>query len=478
LLPILEINCDRMDIQINPKIIASGSIPDLSDAASAVQAGRHEASALMAGALAQADAADNAHTFIRRFDAMAVAAARAVDTGRAAGAPVPALAGLAVSVKDLFDVAGQPTTAGSRAMDDAAPARADCPAVARLRAAGAALVGHTNLSEFAFSGVGINPHHGTPVNPATLAINPTPRVPGGSSSGAAVSVATGAAWAALGSDTGGSIRIPAALQGLVGFKNTQRLTPLAGSVPLSSTLDTACAITRSVRDAVLLHGILADRQPQPLRRPLAALRLAVPTTVVLDGLDADVSRSFAQALAQLREAGAQVVELALPPLAELPGLLSQGGFTAAESWAWHRTRLTQRERDYDPRVAQRIRRGEAMSAADYIALVAARADWIKRMQLLMAGFDAMLSPTVPMVAPALAPLLSSDSRFFAINALLLRNPSVVNMLDGCALSLPCQAAGQMPVGLMVWGPALADDVVLGVALSLEHALAAARDGGR
>ena len=467
-----------MDTQINPKIIAAGSAPDLSDAADAVRSGRCSAAALLADALARANASDNSHTFIRRFDAMANAAAQAVDSGRAAGAPVPALAGLAVSVKDLFDVAGAPTTAGSRAMDDAAPARADSPAVARLRAAGAALTGHTNLSEFAFSGVGINPHHGTPINPATLALNATPRVPGGSSSGAAVSVSTGAAWAALGSDTGGSIRIPAALQGLVGFKNTQRLTPLAGCVPLSSTLDTSCAITRSVRDAVLLHAILADRRPQPLRRPLAALRLAVPTTVMLDGLDGDVSRSFALALAQLREAGAQITELALPPLAELPGLLSSGGFTAAESWAWHRSRLTQRESDYDPRVAQRIRRGEAMSAADYIALIAARADWIGRMQQLLAGFDAMLSPTVPMVAPPLAPLLSSDSRFFAINALLLRNPSVVNMLDGCALSLPCQAAGQMPVGMMVWGPALSDDTVLGVSLSLEHALALALGGGR
>src|SRR5690606_38344470 len=144
------------------------------------------------------------------------------------------------------------TTAGSVVLADAAPAAADCPAVARLRRAGAALVGHTNMSEFAFSGVGINPHHGTPANPATLGLDATPRIPGGSTSGGAVSVASGAAWAALGSDTGGSIRIPAALQGLVGFKNTARLTPTEGAIPLSTTLDTACAITRSVRDAVLL----------------------------------------------------------------------------------------------------------------------------------------------------------------------------------------------------------------------------------
>jgi len=295
-----------------------------------------------------------------------------------------------------------------------------------------------------------------------------------------VSVATGAAWAALGSDTGGSIRIPAALQGLVGFKNTQRLTPLAGAVPLSTTLDTACAITRSVRDAVLLHGLLAARTPRPGARPLHALRLAVPQTVLLDGLDADVARAFEQTLALLRDAGALVEDLALVPLAELAGLQAQGGFAAAESWAWHRARLASREADYDPRVAQRIRRGEAMGAADYIDLLQARMRWIARVEAEVQGFDALLSPTVPMVAPALAPLLGndrgSDSRFFAINGLLLRNPSVVNFLDGCALSLPCQAPGQMPVGLMVWGPAMADDAVLGVALAIEAALADAGQG--
>lgn len=439
----------------------------------AVADGRISAAALMDEALAAADGAANDRAYLRRFDAQARVAAGIVDAGRAAGLPLPPLAGLAVSVKDLFDVAGWPTTAGSRVLADATPAAADCPAVARLRAAGAALAGHTNLSEFAYSGVGINPHHGTPVNPVTAAINPTPRIPGGSTSGGAVTVASGAAWAALGSDTGGSIRIPAALQGLVGFKNTQRLTPLAGAVPLSTTLDTACAITRSVRDAVLVHGILAARTPAPGSRPLHALRLALPQTLMLDGLDADVARAFDRALAVLREAGAQIEDLPLTPLADLAGLQANGGFTAAESWAWHRARLSVLEAEYDPRVAQRIRRGEAIGAADYIDLLQARTEWIARVGAELQGFDAVLAPTVPMVAPAIAPLLSSDSRFFAINALLLRNPSVVNMLDGCALSLPCHQAGQMPVGLMVWAPALADDTVLGVGLAIEAALAAA-----
>jgi amidase/aspartyl-tRNA(Asn)/glutamyl-tRNA(Gln) amidotransferase subunit A len=454
------------------------ALRDLSDAARAVAGGDLRAGTLMQDAMAAADSPANARAYLRRFDAQARLAATAVDVARAAGLPVPPLAGLAVSVKDLFDVAGWPTTAGSRSLADAAPAQADCPAVARLRAAGAALTGHTNLSEFAYSGVGINPHHGTPVNPVTAAINPTPRIPGGSTSGGAVSVATGAAWAALGSDTGGSIRIPAALQGLVGFKNTQRLTPLQGAVPLSSTLDTACAITRSVRDAVLLHGILAARSPAALAKPVHALRLALPQTLMLDGLDTDVARAFDRTLDVLRAGGALIEDLPLAPLADLAGLQANGGFTAAESWAWHRSRLAVLEADYDPRVAQRIRRGEAISAADYIDLLQARRDWISRVQAELQGFDAVLAPTVPMVAPAIAPLLSSDSRFFAINGMLLRNPSVVNMLDGCALSIPCHQPGQMPVGLMVWGPALADDAVLGVGLTIEAALAAGESPAR
>jgi amidase/aspartyl-tRNA(Asn)/glutamyl-tRNA(Gln) amidotransferase subunit A len=357
-------------------------------------------------------------------------------------------------------------------MADAPPATADSPVVARLRSAGAALVGHTNMSEFAYSGVGINPHFGTPVNPVTLALNPTPRIPGGSSSGAAVSVASGAAWAALGSDTGGSLRIPAALQGLVGFKSTQRLVPLQGSVPLSSTLDTAGAITLSVRDAVLVHGILAARDPHPTQRPLSALRLAVPRTLMLEGLDTDVTRAFEQALSRLAASGAQLEEIDLPALTELAELQKHASFAAAEAWAWHRERLTARGHDYDPRVAQRIRGGQTMLAADYIELQHARGRWIERMRACLANYDAALSPTVPMVAPAIGPLVNSDQRFFAINALLLRNTAVVNMLDGCALSLPCQEPGQMPVGLMVWSTAGQDDMVLGVSQAIEARLAA------
>ena len=415
----------------------------------------------------------NRHVFLRRFDVLARAQALASDQLAHAGQPRAPLAGLAVSVKDLFDVAGYPTTAGSRALPEV-PATVDAPTVARLRAYGAALIGHTNLSEFAFSGVGMNPHHGTPANPATAAIDPTPRAPGGSTSGGAVSVATGAAWAALGSDTGGSIRIPAALQGLVGFKNTQRLTPLAGCVPLSSSLDTACAVTRSVRDAVLMHEVLAGRQVTLDERPLTGWRFAVPGTLMLDQLEAPVAAAFDAALKTLRAAGATLVDLPLTQLAELASLNAHGGFAAAESWAWHRARLDKHEARYDPRVAARIRRGAQLSAADYIDLLHARRSWIHRVESVIAPFDALLSPTVPIVAPPLAALQQDDDVFFAHNALLLRNPSVVNFFDGCALSLPCHAPGTMPVGLMLWAGAMRDDTLLSAALAVEHALAKAR----
>ncbi|MEO8152765.1 MAG: amidase [Rhizobacter sp.] len=441
---------------------------DLTAARDAILQGRLRATGALDESVARADSPGNARAYIRRFDLQARATAQAVDAQFAAGLPLPRLAGLAISVKDLFDVQAQPTTAGSRVLTDAKAATTDCSAVARLRAAGAMLTGHTNMTEFAFSGVGINPHHGTPANVATLAIDPQPRIPGGSTSGGAVSVASGAAMAALGSDTGGSIRIPAALQGLVGFKNTARLTPTEGAIPLSTTLDTACAITRSVRDAVLLHEVLADRKVRLVHRPLSALRFGIPMPLLND-MDATVALAFQRALASLQAAGARVEQIALPELDELASINATGGFSAAESWAWHRPLLTKHQSEYDPRVAQRIRRGESMSAADYIDLQQARARWIQRMTAVLAPFDALLSPTVPMVAPTIASL-STDEAFFATNALLLRNPSIVNMLDGCALSLPCHRPGEMPVGLMVWSHSLQDDRVLDISLAIERAL--------
>ena len=403
---------------------------------------------------------------------LAAAAMAAKNKPTAATGP---LAGLPVSIKDLFDVAGEATLAGSKAMQGAAPAAADCPAVARLRKAGGLIAGRTNMSEFAFSGVGINPHHGTPANTAD---SRTARIPGGSSSGAAVSVATGAAFVGLGSDTGGSIRIPAALCGLVGFKGTARLVPTTGALPLSTTLDTVCALTRSVRDAVTVHEVLANRRVALAGKPLAATRFAVARKLMLDGLDASVASAFDNSLRVLRAAGAEIVEIELDELLELGAINATGGLSAAESYAWHRQLIADKQALYDPRVALRILKGASMSAADYIELLAARQNWITRMNARLSGFDAVLSPTVPMVAPPVTDLIDDDDNFFRVNALLLRNPAAVNMLDGCAISLPCYAPrsspDQLPVGLMLWQGAMHDDALLDASLQVEAALSASR----
>ena len=349
----------------------------------------------------------------------------------------------------------------------APPAVADCTVVTRLRAAGAVLAGRSNMVEFAFSGVGINPHYGTPVNPRDTSVE---RIPGGSSSGAAVSVATGAAMVGLGSDTGGSIRIPAALCGIVGFKSTARLVPTTGALPLSTSLDTVCALTRSVRDAITVHEVLAARHVLLAGKPLSNCRFAVARTQMQDGLDDTVAQAFERVLQILRKAGAQIEEIALAEIGELAAINATGGLSAAESYAWHRSLIAGHEADYDPRVALRIMRGARMSAFEYIDLLAARQQWIARMEARLRGFDVMLSPTVPIVAPTIASVQDDDQEFFRVNALLLRNTSVVNMLDGCAISLPCQTPGQLPVGLMLWHAALHDDAVLDMALQIESAL--------
>ncbi len=440
-------------------------LSDLHAARARILSGQTNAPAELDQTLAAARSPACSHAFVQTtFDDARQAACHPL-------APQRPLAGLAVSVKDLFDVAGQVTAAGSAVLADVAPASRDCTAVARLRGAGAALVGRTNMTEFAFSGVGVNPHHGTPANACDATVA---RVPGGSSSGAAVSVAAGAAFVGLGSDTGGSIRIPAALNGIVGFKNTARLVPTDGALPLSTTLDTVCAMTRSVRDAITVHEILAARTVTRSQAPLSSYRLAVATTLMLDGLTPPVAAAFERTLKTLRDAGAHIDPMPLPPLQDLGTIQSTGGFSAAESYAWHRELITQRGDRYDPRVRARIERGAAMKAWEYLDLVQARQAWMANVGLALAGYDAVLSPTVPIIAPPLAdvaPGQERDEEFFRINALLLRNPSVVNMLDGCAISIPCQQPGELPVGLMIWHGALRDDTVLNIAMQAEAALA-------
>jgi amidase/aspartyl-tRNA(Asn)/glutamyl-tRNA(Gln) amidotransferase subunit A len=399
-------------------------------------------------------------------------------TATRAGVASSPLAGLAVSIKDLFDVQGQTSKAGSVVLETQRPAQSDCLAVARLRAAGAGLIGRTNMVEFAFSGVGINPHYGTPaawdaLSDQAVGAPGQPHAPGGSSSGAAVSVATGAAFIGLGSDTGGSIRVPAALNGIVGFKNTARRVPTQGALPLSTTLDTVCAMTRTVRDAILAHEVLSARQVPRGQQPLSGYRLAMVKTVMQDGMDTTVTRAFERSLNTLRAAGASIDEIALTELDELAPMMSTGGFSPAEGYAWHRDLIGRESERYDPRVLHRLMRGAGMKAHEYMDLVNARNNWIRRMEAALLGYDAVLSPTTPITSPKIidvAPGAERDAEFFRINGLLLRNTSAVNTLDGCGISLPCHAHGELPVGLMVWHGAMHDDRILQLALLLEPLL--------
>lgn len=413
---------------------------------------------------------DEAEKTASVFTSLYPVAARAMgdyaDAMRAAGIEVSPLAGLPVSVKDLFDVAGETTWAGSTVLRDAPPAVADAPAVKRLRDAGAAIIGKANMTEFAFSGIGLNPHYGTPANPADKDVA---RIPGGSSSGAAVSVAAGLCVAGLGSDTGGSIRIPAALCGLVGFKPTARRVPLAGAIPLSTTLDSIGAMTRSVDDCILVDSIIADQPLSIPGLPLKDMRLAVPQTLMLDALEPHVAASFSAALSRLSAAGARIVDASFAMLDEAAAL---NKFSGVEAFAWHRGLLAAREAEYDFRVVKRIKQGTSMSAADYIDLHRARRDWITRMEGQLAPFDAVIMPTVPLVAPVIAELEASEEAFFKVNSLLLRNPSTINLLDGCAVSMPCHAEGTLPVGLMIAGPAMTDRRILAIARAVEKAMQA------
>lgn len=406
--------------------------------------------------------------FLRTHRESALAEAKASDTLRAHGIVPSPLAGIPVSVKDLFDVAGDITRAGSKALADSAPAKIDATAVRQLRQAGAIIVGRTNMVEFAFSGLGLNPHYGTPKNPWDRA---TGRIPGGSSSGAAVSVSDGMAAMGLGTDTGGSVRIPAALCGLTGFKPTARRIAKDGTFPLSATLDSIGPIAPSVACCALVDSILAGDAPLvPSALPLKGLRLGVVQDYVLDGLDSGVAEAFGRALASLSQAGASVTDVRFEALHRLPQINQRGGLVVAEAYAVHRELIARRKADYDPRVASRALRGADMSAADYLEVLAQRAGMIADSERLAAPYDALLMPTVAMVAPAIAPLEVDDQLYGKTNLAILRNPSVVNFLDGCALSIPCHQPGDGPVGLMIVGQSGADRRLLSVGLALESAL--------
>jgi aspartyl-tRNA(Asn)/glutamyl-tRNA(Gln) amidotransferase subunit A len=441
--------------------------PTILQLAADLAAGRTTSRELTEEALARIEdpKGEGSRAFIKVYKSQSLAAAEASDALRKAGMVAGPLAGIPMSIKNLCDVAGEITLAGSKALDDAPAANADAPVVARLRAAGAVIVGSTNMSEFAFSGVGFNPHYGTPGNPADRT-----RVPGGSSSGAAVSVADRMAVAALGTDTGGSVRIPSAVCGLVGFKPTARRVPIDNVVPLSTSLDSIGPLANSVEccaivDAVFAGEFLKGPIALPDAAPLAGLRFGIPKQFVMDELDATVAKAFDRACKALSAKGVKIESFDLPQLNELPAINAKGGFAASEAYAWHQKLIARRGKDYDQIIHPRIMRGKEMSAADYIDLLAARADLQKRVSAITSTYDAVIMPTCAIVAPTLDEV-STPEGFTRKNLLLLRNTTVGNFLDRCGISLPCHAAGELPVGFQLMGEAMADQRILAMARSV------------
>jgi aspartyl-tRNA(Asn)/glutamyl-tRNA(Gln) amidotransferase subunit A len=431
-------------------------------------AGKVSSRALVEQALARiADpAGEGARAFLQVNRERALVEADHADRLRKSGVVRSGIDGLPVSLKDLFDVGGEVTRAGSKLLQGAQAAKADGPAVARLRAAGAIFVGRTNMVEFAFGAVGLNPHYGTPKNPWD---RKTGRVPGGSSSGAAVAVADGMCVMGLGSDTRGSIRQPAALCGVAGFKPTQRRVSRAGAFPLSFTLDSIGPLAATVACCAAYDAVLAAEDGAPAALPAKGLRLLVPRSSALEALDDEVAKAFEAALKALAGAGAVIEERKVPAFDRQAEYFKSGGFAAAEAYQIHH-RYAERFGEYDPRVAKRVVWGKDIAGWELVELGHLRAAYMEEVGRAVAGFDAFLMPTSPCVAPPIAEADASDDAYFKWNGRILRNTGLANFLDGCAASVPCHAPGAAPVGLMVGGTAMADRHVLAAARAIEEVL--------
>ena len=415
-------------------------------------------------------AGEGTRVFIEVYRDGARAAARAADKARARGEVAGPVAGIPISIKDLFDVAGQVTRAGSTILAHAPAAERDAPAIARLKAAGLILMGRTNMTEFAYGAHGTNSHYGTPLNPWDRA---SKRIPGGSTSGGAVSVTDRMAAATIGSDTGGSVRIPAALCGIVGYKPTQARVPLQGAFPLSHTRDSIGPLGASANCCVLLDRIMAD-EPVAMRdvASLRGLTFGVPTTIVLDKLDTSVERAFEAALTRISRAGATIKEFAFQELQDEQDGSRIVNFSGYEAYQLHRERLETKLSEFDPRVSKRLLLGAQMRESDYRELVLLRQKLMASANNTTAVFDALLAPSVPMVAPTMAELDVSDSELYRINALILRNTAPFNALNRPAWSLPCHKVGDAPVGLMVVGETDGDAKLQRIGVAIEAALAA------
>jgi aspartyl-tRNA(Asn)/glutamyl-tRNA(Gln) amidotransferase subunit A len=423
-------------------------------------------------ALAAIEAAgdEGRRIFTQVYADQAREAAQAADARASRGQALSPIDGRIVSIKDLFDVAGETTTAGSALLRGSPAASSDATIVQRLRSAGAVIVGKTNMTEFAFSGIGINPHYGTPGNAHDVT-----RIPGGSSSGAGVSVARGMAEIAIGSDTGGSVRIPSALNGLTGFKPTQSRVPRTGAFPLSFSLDTVGPLARSVMDCARTDAVLAAEAWRPLpQRTLRGLRIGVPRGLLFSQVEDTVLAAVEAALSSFAAAGARVGDESLDEWLGAPFQLQERGtLVAAEAAYIHRANIEPRAAEYDPVVLGRIRRGMTLDAATYVGIQQARAQLQAALDTRLADLDVLVLPTVPFVAPRID-ALADEAAFNQANGLVLRNPSVFNFYDLPALSLPLpRATGELPVGLMVVGRRGEDHALLGVAAALEALLAQA-----
>jgi aspartyl-tRNA(Asn)/glutamyl-tRNA(Gln) amidotransferase subunit A len=405
---------------------------------------------------------EGTRTFLTLYPEAAREAADVADRRARDGNTLGSLDGVIVSIKDLFDVEGEPTRAGSTILADAPPAAADAPIVERLKEAGAVIVGKTNMSEFAFTGVGANPHFGTPGNPADRS-----RVPGGSSSGAAASVADDMCEISIGTDTGGSTRIPAALCGIVGYKPTKARIPTEGAFPLSPTLDSIGPLARSVEACAKADAVLAGEQPWVLE-PVAlnGLRLGIPRGLPLDDLDAIVGGRFEDALGRLGRAGARISEMEFSLFDEMAHVQSAATIATVEAYQIHHQRIAEHGADYDPIVRSRIETGGAVSTADYLKMIEERNELANAMDLALADVDALILPTTPIVAPTLEEI-SSPREFNRANRLLLRNTAIANFFDLCAISLPMPDEGGLPSGLMLFARRGQDRRLFRIAASIE-----------
>lgn len=404
-------------------------------------------------------------TFTRLFKDQAIREAQNYDQKRAGGEPLSPYAGVPISIKDLFDVEGYATTAGSKILKNAPVAAKDATIVKWLKKAGFIILGKTNMTEFAFSGLGLNPHYGTPSSPYDKG---TGRIPGGSSSGSAVSVADGFAAASIGTDTGGSCRIPAALCGIVGFKTSQSRVPRDGTYPLSPSLDSIGPLAPTVQSCAILDAIIADEEPSPLDDiSLQGLQFAIITNPTLNNLDEHVSDTFSGVRKKLSQLGIQVSEIELSELHQIPHLNKNGGIAAAEAYMWHKTQLERSFEEYDRRVATRIMNWVGQTENDYQELLNARKKTITSVNEKTKSYDAIICPTVPTIAPTIASL-TDDEEYLKQNMLMLRNPSIFNFLDRCSISIPCHQQGTAPVGLMISGANGDDRKILSIAAKLEN----------